>query len=96
MTGEGVDFFGIEDGRAEVVDAVTEGAVDAIFDAVSARIGLVHARSRLEVTQVVSPLRVARRSMQKGTIVAVGADARRLVVVGAVDVRGIADMKREG
>ena len=84
-----VDFFGIEDGGSEVVDAVTESAVNAIFDAVSARIGLVHARSRLEITQVIPSLRITRRPMQKGTIVAVRTNPGRLVVTRAIHVGGI-------
>ena len=62
--GKGVYFLGVENGRSKVVDAVTEGAVYAILDAVTARIGLVDARRRLEVTQVITPLRVAGRSMK--------------------------------
>ena len=90
MIAKRVDLFDVEDGRSKVVDAVTEGAVYAILDAVTARIGLVDARRRLEVTQVITPLRVAGRSMKKRTIVAVWTNARRLVVIGAINVRRIA------
>ena len=93
MTGEGVDFFGIKDGGPEVVDAVTEGAVDAVLDAVSARIGLVHARGRLEVPQMISPLRIARRPVQKRTVVAIRTDPGRLVVTRAIHVGGITGIR---
>ena len=95
MIAKRVDLFDVEDGRSKVVDAVTEGAVDAVLDAMSARVGLVHARRRLEVAQVVAPLRVAGGPMEKRTVVAVGANARRFVVTRAVHVGRVAGGERE-
>ena len=90
MARKGVEFFGVKDGRSKVVDAVTEGAMDAVLDAMSARVGLVDARRRLEIAQVVAPLRVPGRPMEQRTVVAVGTNPRRLVVTRAVHVGRVA------
>ena len=95
MTGKSVNFFGVEHRRSQVVDPVTEGAMDAVFDAVTARVGLVDARRRFEIAQVVAPLRVARRAMEQRAIVTIGTYTGRLVVTRTVYVGGVAEW-REG
>ena len=90
MTSKSINFLGVEHRRSQVVDPVTEGAVDAIFDAMTARVGLVNARRRLEVPQVVAPLRVAGRAVEKGTVVAIRTNAGSFVVTRTVHVGGVA------
>lgn len=57
----------IVDGTAQVVRAVSEGTVGAIFTAVAFRVRLVNAGAGLIVAQVVAPLRVSGRPVQERT-----------------------------